>query len=270
MRPRSPRRARRLSATATLLSRLPASSLGLTPVSSVMFMHTWNRHRCTAVSGHRSRKALSRPPPPSHTTASGGAILDIRHDHAAPVSRLATYQPITCPPAIVISTTACRCRWMPSRCTKSCTWSGQRDRRPQPPHQLVATPERACGHGTLLLRVLRQQPRQRRPEVRGPPVVRARARRPRTTGPCTATGSFPTMWSRSSSSDHGTRDIRERSCHSGNHIRTPPHPYARNAPRHRTDTQSGRPRNPDPDTFDQPETQQDKTARTITDTQTGL
>ena len=44
---------------------------------------------------------------------------------------------------------------------------------------------------------------------------------PRTTGPCTATGSFPTMWSRSSSSDHGTRDIRERSCHSGNHIRTP-------------------------------------------------
>ena len=55
---------------------------------------------------------------------------------------------------------------------------GQRDRRPQPPHQLVATPERACGHGTLLLRVLRQQPRQRRPEVRGPPVVRARARRP--------------------------------------------------------------------------------------------
>ena len=60
-----------------------------------MFMHTWNRQRCTLVSGQWARSALSTPPPPSTTTASGGLILAMRRPHAAEVSFLATYQPIT-------------------------------------------------------------------------------------------------------------------------------------------------------------------------------
>ena len=108
-------------ATAAFLRLLPASRRGLRPVSSVMFMHTWNRQRCTRVDGQTVRSALSTPPPPSHTTASGGAILDSSDDHAAQVSFLATCHPMTWPSAIAMSTTAFRCRWMPSRCTTSCS-----------------------------------------------------------------------------------------------------------------------------------------------------
>lgn len=85
-----------------------------------MFMHTWNRQRCTRVDGQTSRSALSTPPTPSHTAASGGAILNSSDDQAAPVSLLATCHPTTWPPETAMSTTASRCRWMPSRCTTSC------------------------------------------------------------------------------------------------------------------------------------------------------
>ena len=73
-------------ATAAFLRLLPASRRGLRPVSSVMFMHTWNRQCCTRVESQTVRSALSTPPPPSHTTANGGAILDSSDDHAAQVS----------------------------------------------------------------------------------------------------------------------------------------------------------------------------------------
>ena len=50
----------------------------------------------------------------------GGAILDSSDDPAEHVSLIATCHPTTWPPETAMSTTASRCRWMPSRCTTSC------------------------------------------------------------------------------------------------------------------------------------------------------
>ena len=81
--------------------------------------------------------------------------------------------------------------------------------------------ERACGHGTLPPACPSTAATPAVTEVRGPPVVRARARRPARPVLAPPPGPSRRCGAVLLHSDHGTRDIRERSCHSGNHIRTP-------------------------------------------------
>ena len=98
---------------------IPASVLGRVVVYRFICENTWNRHLWCFAWGHVLRSALLKPEPPSDTTITGSAILDLNAFQAPECSYLHRYHPSTYSSSQQINIHAFLARYMPSKYTTS-------------------------------------------------------------------------------------------------------------------------------------------------------